>query len=146
MPREVSTDSAIDIQHLLRWPICNVLAGNSDGHAKNLSLLYLPDSEIRIAPFYDLVCTRAMDRIDHRLAFAVGDQSAPGLITAKHWDRLALACDIGPRFLHKLLKETASSLLERLGEARERFEARYGDYRPPRRIDRLVRRQCSRVS
>ena len=72
MLRDVSSDPATDLQHLLRWQIFNVLAGNSDGHAKNLSLLYTPDGEIRLAPFYDLVCTRAIDRIDHHLALSVG--------------------------------------------------------------------------
>ena len=143
--REVSSDPAIDTQHLLRWQIFNVLAGNSDGHAKNLSLMYLPNGEIRLAPFYDLVCTRAIDRIDHRLAFAVGGERDPGLITAKHWDRLAEECDIGSRFLHRLLEETASSLLAQLGETREKFETRYGEYRSLQRIERVVRRQCSRV-
>ena len=35
--QEVSSDPANDLQHLLHWQIFNVLAGNSDGHAKNLS-------------------------------------------------------------------------------------------------------------
>ena len=52
--QDVSSDPANDLQHLLRWQIFNVLAGNSDGHAKNLSLLYRPGGEIRLAPFYDL--------------------------------------------------------------------------------------------
>ncbi|HIP52798.1 MAG TPA: HipA domain-containing protein [Chromatiales bacterium] len=72
--QDASTDPAIDIQNLLRWQIFNVLAGNSDGHAKNLSLLYLKNDGIRLAPFYDLVCTRAIERIDYHLAFDVGGQ------------------------------------------------------------------------
>jgi serine/threonine-protein kinase HipA len=39
---EVSSNPAEDCDRLLRWQIFNVLAGNSDGHAKNLSLLYYP--------------------------------------------------------------------------------------------------------
>jgi serine/threonine-protein kinase HipA len=71
--QDVSSDPANDLLSLLRWQIFNVLAGNSDGHAKNLSLLYLTNGEIRLTPFYDLVCTRAIERIDYHLAFAVGD-------------------------------------------------------------------------
>ena len=143
--RDVSADPTMDVQQLLRWQIFNFLAGNSDGHSKNLSLLHLSPGKICLAPFYDLVCTRAIDRIDHRLAFAVGGERDPGLITAKHWDRLAEECDIGSRFLHKLLEETASSLLAQLGETRKKFETRYGEYRSLQRIERIVRRQCSRV-
>ena len=53
--REVAADPAIDIPHLLGWQAFNWLAGNSDGHAKNLALLY-DNGAIRMAPFYDLIC------------------------------------------------------------------------------------------
>lgn len=49
--QDVSSDPANDLQYLLRWQIFNVLAGNSDGHAKNLSLLYRANGEIQLAPF-----------------------------------------------------------------------------------------------
>lgn len=143
--REVSSDPAIDTQHLLRWQIFNVLAGNSDGHAKNLSLLYLENGDVRLAPFYDLICTRAIDRIDHRLAFAVGGQRDPGIITVKHWDSLAAECDIGSRFLRRLLEDTAASLIEQFNETKALFESRFGEYSSLQRIEKVVRKQCSRV-
>ncbi len=143
--REVSSDPAIDTQHLLRWQIFNVLAGNSDGHAKNLSLLYLENGDIRLTPFYDLVCTRAIARIDRRIAFAVGGQRDPGIITFKHWDSLAAECDIGSRFLRRLLEATAASLLERLDETKKLFESQFGEYPPLQRIEKVIRNQCGRV-
>lgn len=143
--REVSTDPATDTQHLLRWQIFNVLAGNSDGHAKNLSLLYQPNDEVRLTPFYDLVCTRAIERIDHHLAFAVGGQRDPGLLTANHWDSLAAECDVGSRYLRGLLEETAASLMEQISLAKVRFEECYGEYPSLQRIEKIVRQQCSRV-
>ena len=79
--QDASSEPALDAQHLLRWQIFNVLAGNSDGHAKNLSLLHLPDDATRLAPFYDLVCTRAIERIDYHLAFDVGGERNPSVIT-----------------------------------------------------------------
>ena len=143
--RDVSTEPAVDARNLLRWQIFNVLAGNSDGHAKNLSLLYSPDGGTRLAPFYDLICTRAIESIDHRLAFAVGGQRDPGFVSRGHWKTLAGECDVGSRFLHGLVEETASSLLEQIAPARERFETLYGDYPSLQRIERVVTRQCRRV-
>jgi hypothetical protein len=61
--QEASSEPAIDVQHLLRWQIFNVLAGNSGGHAKNLSLLHLPGDATRLAPFYDLVPSNASTTI-----------------------------------------------------------------------------------
>ena len=142
--QETSSEPAIDVQHLLRWQIFNVLAGNSDGHAKNLSLLHLPDDATRLAPFYDLVCTRAIERIDYHLAFDVGGERNPSVITSAHWEALAKACDVRPQFLGNLVREAAVALLESLGTARETFEARYGAYPALQRIEQIVTTQCRR--
>ncbi len=143
---DVSTDPVIDTQNLLRWQIFNILAGNSDGHAKNLSLLYLQNGAIRLSPFYDLVCTRAIERIDYHLAFDVGGQRNPELVTTKHWESLARQCDVGSRFLHRLLQETAASLLDKISITKEIFESQYGNYPSLQRIEHVVTKQCQRVS
>ena len=147
--QEASSEPAIDVQHLLRWQIFNVLAGNSDGHAKNLSLLHLTDEanrpQIRLAPFYDLVCTRAIERIDYHLAFDVGGERNPGVITPAHWEALAKQCDVRPQFLGNLVRETADALQERIGPEREAFEARYGAYPALQRIEQVVTTQCRRI-
>lgn len=143
--QDVSTDPAFDAQNLLRWQIFNVLAGNSDGHAKNLSLLYLQNGEIRLSPFYDLVCTRAIERIDYHLAFAVGGQRDPGQISTTNWDTLASQCDLGSRFLHRMIQDTASALLEEVSNTKEQFESQYGNYPSLQRIERVVTQQCLRI-
>ena len=143
--QDASSEPAIDAQYLLRWQIFNVLAGNSDGHAKNLSLLHLPDAAIRLAPFYDLVCTRAIERIDYHLAFDVGGERNPSVITPARWEALAKQCDVRPQFLGNLVRETADALQERLGPQREAFETRYGAYPALQRIERIVIQQCRRI-
>lgn len=140
--QDVSTDPANDLQYLLRWQIFNVLAGNSDGHAKNLSLLYLENGEIRLAPFYDLVCTRAIERIDYHLAFAVGEERNPGVITSKHWATLAKQCDLRPQFLLSLVEEVTTRLRDTLKSTRETFEASFGEYPALQRIEQIVTKQC----
>lgn len=142
---DVSSDSANDLQHLLRWQIFNVLAGNSDGHAKNLSLLYQASGEIRLAPFYDLVCTRAIERIDPRLALAVGDERNPELVSLEHWTTLAQRCGLRPSFLQRQVQLTAQSLLQRLQPARAAFEQRYGPYPALQRVEQIVSQQCQRA-
>lgn len=144
--QEASSEPAIDAQHLLRWQIFNVLAGNSDGHAKNLSLLHLPDGQTRLAPFYDLVCTRAIERIAQHLAFEVGGERNPGLITPANWEALARACDVRPRFLGNLLEEAAALLQEHLMPVRQAFEADYGAYPALQRIEKIVAKQCRRLA
>ena len=144
--QEASSDPAIDLQHLLRWQIFNVLAGNLDGHAKNLSLLHSADHTTRLAPFYDLVCTRAIERIDYHLALDVGGERNPSVITAAHWEALARACDVRPRFLANLVRESADALLESIGPVREAFEIRYGDYPALQRVEQVVTTQYRRIT
>ena len=107
--------------------------------------MYFQNGEIRLSPFYDLVCTRAIERIDHHLALSVGGQRNPGLITARHWDALARECDVRSRFLHRLLLETAEALLEQLGSLRVLFNEQYGEHPSLQRIERIVKQQCHRV-
>ena len=143
--QDVSIDPANDVQHLLRWQAFNVLAGNSDGHAKNLSLLHQANSEIRLAPFYDLVCTRAVERIDYHLAFSVGDERNPGIVTLKHWDTLADQCGLRPQFLRNQVLGVAHGLLENLQPVRENFENLYGEYAALQRVEQIVTKQCQRT-
>ena len=140
--QDISTDPVIDTQNLLRWHIFNYLAGNSDGHAKNLSLLYFRNGEIRLAPYYDLICTRAIERIDEHLAFDIGGQRDPGHVTGKHWDELAAQCDISARFLKSLLNESTDLLLGNLDTAKSLFEEKYGEYPALQKIEQVVKQQC----
>ena len=141
MLRDVSSDPATDLPHLLRWQIFNVLAGNSDGHAKNLSLLYTANGEIRLAPFYDLVCTRAIERIDPHLGLSVGDERNPGVIVRRHWEDMARQCDIRPRYLLDLVNDVAAQLLENLPSTKAFFEDQFGEHPALQRIERVVIKQ-----
>ena len=140
--QDVSTDPVIDTQNLLRWQIFNYLAGNSDGHAKNLSLLYFRNGEIRLAPYYDLICTRAIERIDEHLALDIGGQRDPGHVTEKHWQTLAKQCDVSARFIKNLLNETTDLLLGNIEITKNLFEEQYGEYPALQRIEKVVRQQC----
>ena len=139
---EVSSEPALDATQLLRWLIFNYLAGNSDGHAKNLSLLYHPDQAVRLAPFYDLACTQALDRIDPRLAFAVGGERTPGNIKAAHWRQQAVALGIKPGYLQTLLDEMTKRVQQELKPAIEAFQEKHGAYPALQRVAQLAQRQC----
>lgn len=99
-----------------------------------------------LAPFYDLVCTRAIERIDYPLAFDVGGERNPGVITKAHWDALAVQCDVRPRFLGNLVEQTATLLVEKLIPVKKAFEARFGAYPALQRIEHIVTKQCQRAA
>lgn len=109
---------AVDRARLLRWVIFNVLIGNADAHAKNLSILYRPHGAV-LAPFCDLLCTRIYPRIAARMAMKIGGQSAfrP---EASHWGRFAEDAGLSPGLVARTLAEMAARLPERAAHLRRR--------------------------
>lgn len=143
--QRVSTNPIVDSENLLKWQIFNFLAGNSDGHAKNLSLIYGENEQVRLAPFYDLVCTRAIERIDTKLALSVGGEFDPGKVSIDHWVGLAKACDVRAPYLRALLQKMGETLLDSVAMIREQFEAQHGAYPALQRIQKVVTKQCQRT-
>ena len=138
--REVSEDPITDLRNLLRWQIFNTLAGNSDGHAKNLALIQVvPGSNRwRLAPFYDLVCTRAIDGVDTRLAMSIGGEWEPEQVTAEHWHALARASGLRPRLVDELRAEMTAQLPTACAATRAEFETAYGPLPALQRIEDLL--------
>jgi serine/threonine-protein kinase HipA len=104
-----SVSPAVDRLALLRWVIFNALVQNADAHAKNLSLLHAPDG-IRLAPFYDLLCTGAWPDLAEKLAMKIGGEARPGWLRRRHWERFATDVEIAPKLVLKTVRELAESL------------------------------------
>lgn len=103
------TAPALAVAQLLRWQIFNVLAGNSDGHAKNISLLQRGDGRWNLAPSYDLVCTRILP-FDPELAMAVGAQAHPQQVLPRDWQAMARELGVAPPYALKQVRELAQTL------------------------------------
>ncbi len=141
--KECSSEPAKDTEHLLRWLAFNGLTGASDGHAKNLALLYLPGGQVRLSPFYDLICTRIFEGIEYRLAIYGEDGRNPDKLTAESWKSLAKECGIRNKKLPgKLAKETAATLLKKVSRVRRTCTTRTGNTEDLKRIEKIVKRQC----
>lgn len=69
------------VEQLLRYVTLTVAVGNLDMHAKNLSMLRLPDGSAHIAPMYDVVPLRHQPT-DGRLALAVNGAYVHSTVTA----------------------------------------------------------------
>ena len=105
---------------LLRWVLFNYLIGNTDAHAKNLSLLVqptvmdgrvaVPRKGMEIAPFYDLVCGTVYGYKD--FAQHLGQETQIDLVTGVDWAGFAKSCEVPV----PLLKLLAKALLARLSK------------------------------
>jgi len=70
--KDFSQNQLSDITWFIEWIVFNYLIGNTDAHAKNLSLLHT-DTGIKLAPFYDLLSTEVYSEkiIDHGMAMLI---------------------------------------------------------------------------
>ncbi|MCK0746245.1 type II toxin-antitoxin system HipA family toxin [Chromohalobacter nigrandesensis] len=88
---------ARDFQRLIGWFFFNLLIGNNDSHAKNLSLLQA-DEGPRLAPFYDLMSTTLYSGLSRHFAFQVAGENRPGSIEKSHLESLARSLRFQPRY------------------------------------------------
>jgi serine/threonine-protein kinase HipA len=140
-----STEPALDTVSLLRWLAFNVVVGNADGHAKNLSLLRTAEGRLRLAPFYDLVCTAIYPGLDRELAMSVGSAADPGAILGRDWRALADQIGVRPGYLVDLVREMAEAAPGRADAAADGFRDRHGDSPALQRILPGLRRRARRT-
>src|ERR1019366_6124072 len=61
-----------DLERMLRLITLNVVLGNCDNHAKNMSFLHTGDGRISLAPAYDLLSTCLYPKPDENPWIVVG--------------------------------------------------------------------------
>ncbi|MCF8027228.1 MAG: type II toxin-antitoxin system HipA family toxin [Desulfobacteraceae bacterium] len=106
-----SSHPILDKKSLLQWVVFNYYIYNADAHAKNISFL-LKSDEIRLAPFYDLMCTGVYEGVHDKLAMKIGNENRPRWIYIRHWERMAQAVGIGAKLVLKTLNEMGKEITE----------------------------------
>jgi len=121
----VCREPARDQMTLLRWLTFNLVVGNADAHAKNLSLLIDRDG-FRLAPFCDMLCTAVYPELSARMAMKVGGENRPEWVQKRHWERLAGDLQVKPRLLLDLCREMAEKVCREAAELKGVFVAAHG--------------------
>lgn len=67
-----ATDAENELRQLAGAMVFTVMIGNSDAHARNLSLLLDPPGAVRLAPLYDTVPTMLFDKLKVRCGMWIG--------------------------------------------------------------------------
>ena len=119
-----SVEPALDTRSLLRWLVFNLIVGNADGHAKNLSLLLGPKGA-RLASFYDLLCTAIYPKVATRLAMSIHGKADPGQIAGKDWRGLATSIRVG-KYLEDAVLELVEELPQNARQLSRTLESEYG--------------------
>ncbi len=130
---------------LLRWVIFQVLIGNTDAHAKNLSFLCGPGG-LTLAPAYDLVAglLYAENQVEDTYAMAIGDAFRPGDVSAYEWATLGRVAKLSPTLVHRELTNLARKVTAALPTVMAKVLKEGGQESVVRCIEALVRRECAR--
>lgn len=105
--------------HFLRWIIFQVLIGNVDAHAKNISFKS-EQSGLSISPVYDLVSGASFkeDGLDKTYAMAIGDAFSSAELSPYEWANFASICGLPIPLVSKTLRKEAQNLLKVIQEVK----------------------------
>jgi len=107
---------AAAIRDLVNWVLFQLLIGNSDAHAKNISFFVGPGG-IDVAPAYDLLCLDMYgDKYDRELAMAIGDTFDPDEIQAYQLAEMCDVCRLPQRQVARALLTLCNKMLQQLAD------------------------------
>jgi serine/threonine-protein kinase HipA len=119
-------DAAGARDDIIRCALFNYLIGNCDAHAKNFSLTYDKDAGIRLAPFYDLVSTRAYPNLSSRFAMSIGKTWEYDEVGKDSWKRFAKSLTVRDKLVFRLMEELDDEVSGKLDEVYGQFTEEYG--------------------
>lgn len=142
---EASPQPAKARLQLLRWLVFQVLLGNTDAHAKNLSF-YMTAAGPAQAPAYDLVCSALYkaDKVSQTYAMAIGDAFSTEELSAYEWAQFCLTTNINPTLVRREIERGVKAIRAQLPRVREEVvrEGAAGDV--VSRIAEVVETECAR--
>ncbi len=140
-----TTQPAVDRNLLAAGLVFNFLIGNMDAHGKNFSLLYKTPSQISLAPFYDLICTRVYPALAAKMAMKIGSQYSAENILPRHWQQLCQEVNYSYPALVRLIKKQAELILQAAETERDSFIQASQKTQFIDKIIKILERNISRV-
>jgi serine/threonine-protein kinase HipA len=108
-----SNDPGTDVGAFLDSLAMNWVIGGTDAHAKNYSLL-LSANSVRLAPLYDLISVLPYpNRVrfrEARLSMSVDREYHLWKIRRRHWEGLAVRCDLDPEPVVERVTEVVAAV------------------------------------
>ena len=106
--RKYASEPLIEIRKLFKVLLFSWWASNGDQHLKNFSLIRTPEGRWRLAPAYDLVCTRLPIPSDRDLALPICGKKSN--LNRRHWLDFAKYAGIPERAAARLVQEQIDAL------------------------------------
>jgi len=113
---------ARDVLALLDQVIFNILACNTDAHAKNYSLM-ISGKGFSLAPVYDVMCAAAWEGITKNLAQKIADNNRGEYLKRRHWERFATDCGLNPTQTVRRVEMLAVTVINEVAAAADEVNA-----------------------
>jgi len=134
-----------DRLNLLRWSLFQVLIGNTDAHAKNLSFYFGPQGLV-LAPAYDLVSGASLpsEQVDKTFAMAIGDAFESKDLNAEEWVDFTARCGLNYRQVASEMADMINATVRALLQVKEEATGAGADMTVVQRVVDFVRAECDR--
>lgn len=109
---------APDVLALLDHVIFNVIACNTDAHAKNYSLM-ISGRGFSLAPIYDVMCASAWVNVTQNLAQKIAGKNRGEHLKRRHWETFAKDCGLNADRLVERVRELTGLALSQTEAALE---------------------------
>lgn len=102
--KEISTAPGYDVQLFFERVIFNFIVGNGDAHLKNYSISYKDRETVRLAPAYDIVCSKLVIPDEADSALTINGKN--NKLKREDLDRFAEYLNIPPRIRYEKFEKS----------------------------------------
>lgn len=122
-----------------------VLLGNTDAHAKNLSFYMTAAGPVQ-APAYDLLCGALYktDSVSQTYAMAIGDAFSTEELSAYEWARFCVTTGINPTLIGREIERSVKAVRAQLPRVLEEVLGDGAVSKVVSRIAEVVDAECTR--
>ena len=121
--RTEAADPIADQLKLWDTIVFNWLAGNTDAHIKNSSLLYSSDMKtLSLAPAYDMISTSVYDSSTRNMSMRIGSEISLDRINRNEFEAAAVEAGLGKRVALSRFDRLAEDFIPALKSAAEELE------------------------
>jgi len=143
--RRHSADAVTDGERLLRWAIANIVIGNRDAHAKNISILHDLDGTIRLAPVYDVICTLVYP-IESMLPLPFGGHRHTAAFTSGMWRVASREFSVTEAYAREVAHDVISRVRTNVDDVLQQTGQAAGPHDVLARVGDAVKAECAHLA
>jgi serine/threonine-protein kinase HipA len=134
-----------DRNMLMEAVVFNCLIGNADAHAKNFAILHDKPGDVRLAPFYDILCTQAYSNLTPDMSMKIGSHYILDEVTTRDWEDFCKQAGLSFPVLRNMLRRQAETLPDIVRDECSLLKSGEFDSEVATQIVEQVERNCRRA-